>query len=203
MDEIRMGHGDALNKLALNERERVQRMLAKPLPRLTDGYMDSDDVASLIQCYRKFLPAEVEHGGHWLEAMGIKDVSPIPGRIFALEPFDRKTPDVEDARMEVLTAALNDLHELGCAAVPYSHPTRREGDNQIKQYGIFLPYMKLSADGKSVQRDLDGEAVFIAYLQDKGLLKKEEVASAYETTAFRDRIITEASSLQTSWAARR
>lgn len=199
--EVRMGHGDALNKLALNEKERVQRMLAKPLPRLADGYMDSRDLATAIQCFPQFMPAEVRHGKQWLSAMGIKENSPVPGRIFALDPHDRETPNMDNARRVVRRSALNELHELGCAAVPYSHPSRKEGHKRIEQYGIFLPYMKLSMDGKTVQRDLEGEAVFMAYLQDKGLVTQKDIDSAYETSTFRDKIKGDSVKLRAGWAA--
>lgn len=199
--EVRLGHYGALDKLVLTEKERVTRMLTHPLPRLADGYMDSEDFASLIQNYERFMPVGMEHGGHWLSAMGIKDNSPIPGRIFALESFDQKTPEEGKSRMRILSGALGDLHKLDCAAVAYSHPTRTEGAKEIRQYGLFLPYMKLSMDGKTVQRDLEGEAVFMAYLQEKGLVTQKDIDSAYETSTFRDKIKSDSVKLRAGWAA--
>lgn len=201
MGEVRLGHYGALDKLVLTEKERVTRMLTRPLPRLSDGYMDSEDLASQIQCYEQFMPVGMEHGGHWLSAMGIKDNSPIPGRIFALEAFDINAPAEEKPRMGILSEVLKELHKLGCAAVPYSHPARMEADKEIRQYGLFLPYMRLSLDGKTVQRDLEGEAMFMAYLQDKGLVTQNDVDSAYETSTFRDKIKSDSVKLRAGWAA--
>jgi len=199
--EVRMGHYGALDKLVLTEKERVTRMLTRPLPRLSDCYMDSEDLASQIQCYEQFMPVGMEHGGHWLSAMGIKDNSPIPGRIFALESFDTKAHRAGESAMETLSNVKKELHKLGCAVVAYSHPVRTEGGKEMRQYGLFLPYMRLSMDGKTVQRDLEGEAVFMAYLQDKGLVTQKDVDSAYETSTFRDKIKSDSVKLRAGWAA--
>lgn len=157
------------------EKAAWEKIAQRPFPKLIGGYISACEVTRVYMNCGITQKFGLVAAWQWLEEIGADDPdTPMPGRYYTHVTFPYSEP-WED-KSEELYRMQADLNKLGCHAVFCSRNIMTDEDVWSSQFGLFLPHMTLPKTPDGLLRcDIEGAAIMLAYLLDKGLVKKDEI----------------------------
>jgi hypothetical protein len=104
---------------------------------------------------------------------------PVSGKLYVIREVANNDYHKEAEKLYIneVMPVFRELTNLGCPVYPIENTTK----DKVTQLALFLPDFrpKRNSSGKfEMVRDVEGAAIFLAYLIDRGIIKESDVPSA-------------------------